>query len=279
MGPVVSAATEAALPKGAVIVHVESAPPAEATRTFAAGHLPGARLVDRDGLTAAAMKPGDGRHPLPSPQAFAEGLGAVGIGWDDTVVAYDREHGASAARLVYLLRVLGQPAAVLDGGLDGWDGPLETGPPLAVAPVRNDPRAWPRDMLVAADEVSAHLRRGGVVLDARAAPRFRGETEPFDPVAGHIPGAVNAPYEENLDRDGRFLAPPALFRRYDPLGVDQQTMVYCGSGVTACHDLLAIEHAGLGLPRLYVGSWSQWCRDPDRPVATGPDRTGAAEPK
>ncbi|CAN5652460.1 sulfurtransferase [soil metagenome] len=270
MGPIVTAATQAALPVGAIIVQVESAGVDQAAQAYEAGHLPGARLVDRDRLTAASMRQGDGRHPLPSPQAFAQGLSQAGIGWNDTVVAYDREQGASAGRLVYLLRILGQAAALLDGGLGGWDGALETGPPPPVEPVDHQPRPWPVDRLVDADAVWNHVHNGGVVLDARAAPRFRGETEPLDPVAGHIPGAVNAPYVDNLDGQGLFRAPPKLHSRYQPLGADEQSIVYCGSGVSACHDLLAIEHAGLGLPRLYVGSWSQWCRDEDRPVATGP---------
>jgi thiosulfate/3-mercaptopyruvate sulfurtransferase len=269
MGPIVTAASEAALPQGAVIVQVEVGDPASARAAFEAGHLPGARLVDRDRVTARAVGPGDGRHPLPSPEAFAEALGEAGIGRDDTVLAYDRERGASAGRLVYLLRVLGQPAALLDGGLAGYEDPLETGPPPPVRPVVRPPHPWPADALVDADVVAAHIAAGGVVLDARAAERFRGEVEPLDPVAGRIPGAVSAPFPDNLDRHGLFLAPPKLHARYTALGADAAAIVYCGSGVTACHDALAVEHAGLGLPRLYVGSWSHWITDPTRPVATG----------
>ncbi|MGI9017072.1 MAG: sulfurtransferase [Euzebya sp.] len=276
MGPIVTAATEAALPRDAVIVHVESLDPAAAQEAFAAGHLPQARLVDRDTLTAAPPQPGTGRHPLPSRAAFAAVLGAAGIGVHDTVVAYDRENGASAARLVYLLRILGQPAAVLDGGIAGWDEELQTGPPPAVTAVAREPVQWPADMLVSADTVAAHLAQGGVVVDARASERYRGEVEPLDPVAGHIPGAVNVPYSDNLDSAGLFRSPPRLYQRYHPLNVDCDAIVYCGSGVTACHDLLAVEHAGLGLPRLYVGSWSEWCRDDARPRAVGPD-SGAPE--
>jgi thiosulfate/3-mercaptopyruvate sulfurtransferase len=268
MGPIVTAATEAALPRGAIILHVEVGEPGAAAAAFAAGHLPGARLVDRDRLTARPPRAGEGRHPLPTPEAFAEGLAAAGVGDDDAVLAYDRERGASAARLVYLLRVLGQPAALLDGGLDGYEDPLEVGPPAPVAPAARTPRPWP-DVLVDADAVTAHLAAGGVLLDARAAARFRGEVEPLDPVAGHIPGARSAPFEDNLDRDGLFQAPPKLWARYTALGADATAVVSCGSGVTACHDALAVEHAGLGLPRLYVGSWSEWITDPARPVATG----------
>lgn len=267
MGPIVAAATSAAVPIGATIIHVEALPEAEATQAFAAGHIPQARLVDRDRLTAAP--PGPGRHPLPTPHAFATALGRAGISQDDTVLAYDREHGASAGRLVYLLRILGQPAALLDGGMDGWEEALEAGPPRVINPVECAVRSWPTDALVDADGVQVHLDAGGVVLDARAAERFRGEVEPLDPVAGHIPGAVSAPFADNLDSKGQFRAPPKLHARYAPMGVDADAIAYCGSGVTACHDLLAIEHAGLGLPRLYVGSWSHWITDPARPRATG----------
>lgn len=270
MGPIVTAATAAALPVDALIVCVEAGPPDDAAAAFAAGHLPGARLIDRDTVTARPPQAGDGRHPLPTPEVFAAALGAAGITEHDTVLAYDHEHGASAGRLVYLLRVLGQPAALHDGGVTGWEDPLETGPPPAVDVVDCAVRPWPTDVLVDADQVQAHLDAGGVVLDARAAERFRGEIEPLDPVAGHIPGAINVPFSDNLDRDGLFRAPPTLHARYAPMGVDPDAIAYCGSGVTACHDLLAIEHAGLGLPRLYVGSWSHWIADPDRPRATGP---------
>lgn len=269
MGPVVTAATAAALPRDAIILHVEAGEPAAARAAFDAGHLPDARLVDRDELTAGPPGPGaigSGRHPLPTPDAFAAALSAAGIGTDATVLAYDREHGASAARLVYLLRILGQPAALLDGGLDGYTDPLAVGPPPVVIPVPRRPQPWP-DVLVDADAVQAHLDAGGLVLDARAIERYRGEVEPLDPVAGHIPGAVSAPFADNLDGQGLFKAPPKLWDRYHPMGADPETIVYCGSGVTACHDLLAIEHAGLGLPRLYVGSWSDWITDPSRPRA------------
>lgn len=272
MGPIVTAATAAALPRDATILHVEAGDPDAARAAFEAGHLPDARLVDRDTLTAGPPGPGvigRGRHPLPTPVAFASALGDAGIDRDATVLAYDREQGASAGRLVYLLRVLGQPAALLDGGMAGYTDPLEVGPPPAVTPVARDPEPWPA-ALVDAAAVQAHLDAGGLVLDARAPERFRGEVEPLDPVAGHVPGAVNAPFADNLDGQGRFKAPPTLWARYEPLGVDPGTIAYCGSGVTACHDLLAIEHAGLGLPRLYVGSWSDWISDPARPRGCAP---------
>ncbi|HUG84862.1 MAG TPA: rhodanese-like domain-containing protein, partial [Euzebya sp.] len=171
MGPIVTAATAAALPRDAIIVHVEAGDPDTARAAFAAGHLPEARLVDRDTLTAAPVGPRDGRHPLPTPEAFAAALGGAGIAADDTVLAYDREHGASAGRLVYLLRILGQPAALLDGGLDGWREPPATGQPSQVAAVSCPVRPWPADGLVDAEAVQAHLDAGGVVLDARTAER------------------------------------------------------------------------------------------------------------
>lgn len=271
MGPIVTAASAAALPRDAIILHVEAGDPTAARTSFEAGHLPGARLVDRDVLTAGPPGPGvigHGRHPLPTPEAFAAALGGAGIPRDATVLAYDREHGASAARLVYLLRVLGQPAALLDGGLAGYDDPLEVGPPPTPDPVHREAQPWP-DVLVDADAVQAHLDAGGLVLDARSAERYRGEVEPLDPVAGHVPGAVSAPFADNLDGQGLFRAPPKLWAHYQPMGAGPDAIAYCGSGVTACHDLLAIEHAGLGLPRLYVGSWSDWISDPTRPRATG----------
>lgn len=270
MGPIVTAATAAALPVDAVLIHVEAGDPDRAAAAFAEGHLPDARLLVRDQVTSRTMEAGDGRHPLPTPEAFAEALGRHGIRSSDTVLAYDREGGASAARLVYLLRVLGQPAALLDGGIDGWEEALETGPPPSVESVQVDVRPWPAVALPDADDVARHVEAGGVLIDARSQERYEGLVEPLDPVAGHIPGAVNAPFADNLDRVGLFKSPPRLYDAYTALGAGPESIVYCGSGVTACHDLLAIEHAGLGLPRLYVGSWSQWCRDTERVVATGP---------
>lgn len=187
MGPVVTAATAAALPVDAVLLHVVAEDGEAGLAAFARGHLPGARLAVRDAVTSRPMGEGDGRHPLPDPADFAAALGALGVSADTPVVAYDAEHGASAARLVYLLRVLGQPAAVLDGGIDGWEEDLETGPPPLVDPVEVPARPWPTDMLVDADTVAAHIAAGGTVLDARSRERFEGITEPLDPVAGHVP--------------------------------------------------------------------------------------------
>ncbi len=241
----------------------------------AAGHIPGAVFVDVDTDLTAPPSAADGRHPLPSPEAFAASLGRLGIGPSDPVVAYDDAGGAMAARLGWMLRVLGRPAALLDGGIGAWDGPLEAGA-VDRAPAEVAPEPWPTDSLLDADAVAAGLRSGRlVVIDARAAERYRGEVEPVDPQAGHIPGAVNVPHTGNVDADGRFLGPDALRARFAEASVDglRDVAVYCGSGVTACHDVLAIELAGLGRARLYPGSWSQWSSDPRRPVATG-DRPG-----
>jgi thiosulfate/3-mercaptopyruvate sulfurtransferase len=234
---------------------------------YDAGHLPGAVFVDLDRELAAPPGPAAGRHPLPDPELFAEGMGSLGIGDEDTVVGYDDAGGVIAARLVWMLRVTGRAAALLDGGLQAYDGPLETATPERPRAAAT-PRPWPADRLADADDA---LDPGTVVLDARAPDRFRGESEPVDPRAGHIPGARNVPTGEALDADGRFLPADALRARFAEAGVTATSPVvsYCGSGVTACHTLLALERAGLGAGRLYPGSWSQYSADPRRPVATG----------
>lgn len=235
------------------------------------GHIPGAVFVDLDEHLTAPPRPSAGRHPLPAPISFAASLGSLGIGVDDPVVAYDDSGGMAAGRLVWMLRLLGQPAALLDGGIDGWPGELETTPHLR-PPVDTPIRDWPEDLIVDADETQAAIDRGEVVIDARATERYRGDTEPVDRKPGHIPGAVNLPFAANLGDDGRFADPNTLRERFTTAGVGpdaSSTTVYCGSGVSACHNLLAMEHAGLGRGRLYVGSWSQWSRDDTRPVATG----------
>ncbi|SNS41902.1 thiosulfate/3-mercaptopyruvate sulfurtransferase [Geodermatophilus pulveris] len=231
---------------------------------YDAGHLPGAVFVDLDRWLAGPPSPAGGRHPLPDPAVFAEGMAALGIGDDDTVVAYDDAGGVVAARLVWMLRVTGHAAALLDGGVRAWDGPLEQAAPDR-APAVFTPRPWPVERLAGVEDV---LDPSGVVLDAREPARYRGDREPVDPRAGHVPGAVNVPCRGNLDGDGRFLPAAELRRRYAEAGVtgDGDVVVYCGSGVTACHDLLALEVAGLPAGRLYPGSWSQYSADPDRPV-------------
>jgi thiosulfate/3-mercaptopyruvate sulfurtransferase len=232
------------------------------------GHLPGAVFVDLDTVLAAPPSPEYGRHPLPEPDAFAAGLGELGIGDEDTVIAYDDAGGVIAARLVWMLRVSGHEAAVLDGGIDAWGGSLETG---AGEPGRRvfTARAWPSDLLVTADEIAN--AGDAVVLDARDGARYRGESEPIDPRAGHIPGARSLPVREHVGADGRLLPPGQLRMRVQGVGVDgdNQVISYCGSGVTACHNLLVLEHLGLPPGRLYPGSWSQWSADPNRPAETG----------
>ena len=234
---------------------------------YEAGHLPGAVFVDLDEHLTAEPGPGVGRHPLPVAEAFAGSMGELGIGPDDTVVAYDDAGGMSAGRLVWMLRVLGQAAALLDGGIGAWSGQLETRTPQR-PPVDVPVRPWPDRAFVDIGDVAAGAA-GRVLLDARAPERYRGEVEPMDPRAGHVPGAVNAPFAANLV-DGRFLLPADLSDHYRALGVEDATDVvaYCGSGVSACHDLLAMEHAGMGRGRLYVGSWSQWSAS-NHPIATG----------
>ncbi|HZQ29210.1 MAG TPA: sulfurtransferase [Acidimicrobiales bacterium] len=239
---------------------------------YAGGHIPGAVFVDLDTALTAGAGHGPGRHPLPAPGAFARAMEALGIGDGVTVVAYDDAGGSIAARLWWMLDVQDHAALVLDGGLAAWPGPLVKEPspgesPLPAPPAHFTARPWPAGTLADADAVAAAT---GAVLDARAPERYRGDVEPVDPRAGHVPGARNAPWAANLDpATGRFLPAAALRARYDEFGPVE--IAYCGSGVTACHDLLALRLAGLPPARLYEGSWSDWSADPVRPLATGPN--------
>lgn len=238
-----------------------------------AGHLPGAVYVDLGTELAAPARPEAGRHPLPDPADFAATLRRLGVTEDSRIVAYDDTDGGPAARLVWMLRALGHEASVLSGGLHAWNGPLESEP---VTPEPGDVpvRDWPADRIASADELAQlAASEEAVVIDARAPERYRGEVEPIDPRAGHVPGAVNLPYAGNLDAERRFLPPEELRERFEAAGVtaDGETVVYCGSGVTATHDLLALEAAGFPRVRLFPGSWSQWSTDPERPVAVGPN--------
>ncbi len=233
-------------------------------------HIPGARYVSLDTVLAGPPSPTGGRHPLPTPEDFAHDLGSLGIGDEAIVVAYDRRGGGGlAGRLVWMLRVLGQPAALLDGGLGGWDGDLESGP-VGVEPIDRGVHPWPSDAVADADAVALHISAGGIVIDSRDPARYAGEVEPIDAVAGHIPGAINLLYIDNLDAASRFREPAELTERFAVAAADDDPIVYCGSGVTACHNALVMEHLGLGRPRVFVGSWSAWSADPDRAVATGP---------
>jgi thiosulfate/3-mercaptopyruvate sulfurtransferase len=238
-----------------------------ARAAYDAGHLSGAVFVDLERWLAEHGTPTDGRHPFPSPARFAEGMGACGIGDDTTVVAYDDAGGVIAARLVWMLRALGHDAALLDGGLPNWEGPVET-EEQPVTPAAFTPTPWPEHRLASPDDAADPAN---VVIDARQRERFLGAPDGIDPRAGHIPGARSLPTREHLAADGRLQPVDELRARLASVGIDGDAPVvsYCGSGVTACHNLLVIEHAGLGLGRLYPGSWSQWSNDASRPVATG----------
>lgn len=246
-------------------------------QAYRAGHIPGAVWLDIDADLSDPASVAAGRHPLPSPERFAAALGRAGIAEGQPVVAYDDAGNSTAARLWWLLHVLDQPVAVLDGGLAAWTGELATAAP-APTPVARVPRPWPAGRFVSADELAAS---GAVVFDARTAERYAHGDPAIDPRPGHIPGAVSAPWAGNLDASGRFRAPDELRERFSPASGGTPTrlwkdaIAYCGSGVTACHDLLAMTVAGLDRPgagrrlALYPGSWSQWGADPSRPAATG----------
>jgi thiosulfate/3-mercaptopyruvate sulfurtransferase len=237
---------------------------------YLAGHIPGAAFVDLD-RDLAAPAGLEGRHPLPHPQAFAGAMRRAGVSAGRPVAVYDAAASMAAARAWWLLRYFGhRDVWVLDGGLAAWIGtgqPVETG--SAVIEPGDFEAAAGRMALLDADG-AADLARRGVLLDARAPERFRGEHEPLDPVAGHIPGACNRPTAENVDGTGRFLSPQLLRDGFAQVGAGERVRIgaYCGSGVTAAHEVLALELAGLG-GALYVGSWSEWITDPSRPVATG----------
>ena len=235
---------------------------------YEAGHIPGAVFVDLDTDLAAAPSFAGGRHPLPSPDDFAGAMSRLGISDTDRVVAYDDVGGAIAARMWWMLDLVGVPAAVLDGGIGRWDSVLSTDTHVG-GPGRFESRAWPMDRIVSADQLDSLLDEA-LVLDARDAERFA-QGSAIDPRPGHVPGARSAPFAGNL-ADGSMRSPSELRRRYEALGAGGRPVIaYCGSGVTACHDLLALRRAGLSDGRLFVGSWSAWGADPDRPTETGPD--------
>ena len=244
---------------------------------YAAGHLPGARFADLNRDLSAPVTPASGRHPLPSPAIFAATLRSWGVNRDSLVVAYDERHGAYAARLWWMLRWLGHAqTCVLDGGYARWS---ELGLPVTTDVSPAQPGDFVADVQPSMTMDAPHvLGAAGSsrsrVLDARGAERFRGDVEPIDRVAGHIPGARNLPYTATIAADGRTLDGDALARALDAADADAaggEVVAMCGSGVTACRLLLALEHAGRTGAKLYPGSWSEWIRDPRRPVATGAD--------
>ncbi|MEU6007906.1 sulfurtransferase [Streptomyces sp. NPDC047453] len=245
------------------------AAPFDGRAAHAAGHIPGAVFVDLDRELASAPR-GNGRHPLPDLEVFGAAMRRAGVSADRPVVVYDGGQGWAAARAWWLLRWTGHPdVRVLDGGLAAWEGPLETAVP---EPAEGGFVPKPGALPLLDGDGAAALARSGVLFDARAGERYRGEVEPIDPVGGHIPGAVSAPTTENAGPDGRFLPAAELRARFAALGADdgRDVGVYCGSGVSAAHEVLALAVAGIPAA-LYVGSWSEWSSDPSRPVAVGPD--------
>lgn len=238
---------------------------------YRAGHLPGAVRADFDDDLAAAPGP-SGRHPLPGADAFQKSMRRLGVRGDRTVVVNDQRDSTIAARLWWMLRYFGHPdVRVLDGGFEAWQRaglPVETGDETAAVP--GDFTAIPGGMPLLTVGAVPDLARHGLLLDARTVERFRGEVEPLDAVAGHIPGAVSAPTFDNSDTDGFFLPPDDLRARFHGLGVTADIAVgaYCGSGGTAAHEVLALHLAGFEAA-LYVGSWSEWISDPSREIARG----------
>jgi thiosulfate/3-mercaptopyruvate sulfurtransferase len=247
-------------------------------RDYLLSHVPGAVYAHLDDDLSGKRIPGKtGRHPLPGVSAFAETLSAWGIDSGTQVVVYDDSTGFMAARLWWMLNWLGHPGvALLDGGWTEW---RRSGMPARTGAETRTPRKFEAREIpgfyVNAEQVQEYRTNPAyVILDARSTQRFRGELEPIDPVAGHIPGAVSAPCEQNISPEGRFLSPDTLRRRFENLvkSVPTENVIcYCGSGVTAAHNLFSIAYSGLGMGRLYAGSWSEWITDATRPVAAGSD--------
>lgn len=279
--PLVDVAELAAMAPAAVLIvdcRFELADPEKGRRDYRLGHIPGAVYahLDEDLSELGKQASGLGRHPLPEPEAFAAALGRWGWRPDVTVVAYDAAGGAMvAARLWWLLHVAGLPARVLDGGLAAWSA---AGLPLEHGTTKREPTRVQVGFDAAQVLYTDAVQRGShaadmLLLDARAAPRYRGEVEPIDRVGGHVPGARNRPFADNLRDDGHFRPAAELRAEFEALleGHDPADVVHmCGSGATACHNLLAMEHAGLRGSRLYAPSWSGWVSDPVRPIASGP---------
>jgi thiosulfate/3-mercaptopyruvate sulfurtransferase len=251
--------------------------PAWGEENYLKGHIPGAVYAHLDRDLSGPITPASGRHPLPDPELMAERLSAWGIGPGRQVVIYDTANGAIAARLWWMLQYYGHhAAAILEGGYAKWVGearPLTAGSEQPHPRARFVPKLNPA-LLITAEEVDAiRLDPDWKLIDARSAIRFRGEQEPIDRVAGHIPGAVNRFHGENLKQDGALLSTAELRRQFKALlgnTSTSHTAVYCGSGVTSCLHIAAMQKAGLGFPRLYAGSWSEWIQDPNHPVAQDP---------
>lgn len=251
--------------------------PEAGRRAYEAGHIPGSVYADMDRDLAGPVVPESGRHPLPEPSVLCETFSRMGIDSDTTVVAYDDNSGGVAARAWWLLRWMGhENAMLLDGGMQAWRQqalPVEAG---NISVVRKQFAGTPRQDLVLE---TSQIASGGVsgapyaLVDARSEVRFRGDEEPIDRVAGHVPGAVNLPFEANVDENGRWRAAGDVEERLEAILGDDRSRPWaamCGSGVTACHLVLAALMCGYREPRVYVGSWSEWIRNPDRAVATGP---------
>jgi thiosulfate/3-mercaptopyruvate sulfurtransferase len=261
------------------------ADPGYGRRAWAAGHIPGALYADLDRDLSGPHTPASGRHPLPEVAALAATFGRFGIDAGVQVVAYDQNSGAFAARAWWLLRWLGhERVAVLNGGFAAWQ---RAGLPQSTAQPARGPRRFTAaphaELVVSGGQIEAALASGAraraapLLVDARSAERFAGQNETIDPVAGHIPGARNHPFADDTDAAGRFLPAPQLRRRWQQTlrgAPAAQVVAMCGSGVTACHSLLALEVAGLSGARLYAGSWSEWIRDPAHAVARGPESSG-----
>lgn len=278
LAPIISAVELGKLMDNKAVILIDARTGADALEKYNAEHLDGALYVDLD--KDLSLKGPDaaqgGRHPLPSAKDFAVMMGKLGIDASSHVVVYDDKGGANAAaRFWWMLKALGHNRVqVLDGGLAAA---LKAGLPVSdkIPPVKIR-TAYPADQWLlptaSADDVAhAATNSNQLVIDVREGFRYRGESEPIDLVAGHIPGAVNIPYSENLDSGGNFLSAEDLSKKYKgAMGErnSQQVIVHCGSGVTACHTLLAMDHAGIEMPNLYVGSWSEWSRN-DRPIAVG----------
>ncbi|MBT6446276.1 MAG: sulfurtransferase [Acidimicrobiaceae bacterium] len=236
---------------------------------FVEGHLPGAVFVSLDDdLSAPPSQPG-GRHPFPTPAAFATAMGRLGYAGAKPAVIYDDVGGGMAARLWFMLTLLDIPAAILDGGMHAWHGELESGA-VTATPAVFDEDPWPTDRLISADQIAARIEADGVVIDARNSSRYVGKPNRIDPRFGHVPGAINLAWEDNIDDlTGLMLSVDDLRHRYAEVlegsETGQRPAAYCGSGVTACHDLLALTMLGVEAD-LYVGSWSEWGADETRPV-------------